>query len=316
MAFLLWSEADTFTRRRFIATLLLSTLAAMLAALGPLALQRLIDGLAHEGALTRSVWLPEAILVLAYAICQYAGRAVGEIRPLLHGRAEQRLYGQLARRLFAHLLALPMRFHLERRTGAIGQTLTQGVFGCQLILQHTVSTLIPVTIELLTMTAVLVHLNEPILIAIIVAAALAYFGVFWRGMIGVLKPARAASQAHIEAQAVLADNLLNCEALKCFTAEHRAREQHARATHEAELHWTRVYRRRAGTGLLAATIYAGSLAACLTYSVREVHAGSLSVGALVLVIAYLTQIVRPLEMMGIAVRDVAQGYAFLQRLLA
>lgn len=316
VARLLWRESDSFARRRFAAALLLTGLTAAVTALGPLALQRLVDGLTSGRLAARSGWLPAIALVLAYAACQLAGRIASELRPLLHGRAEQRLYGRLNRRFFSHLIGLPLQFHLRRRTGAIAQTLTQGVFGCQLVLQHTVSTLVPVTIELITMTLVLMHLGLPALLLIVLTAAVAYFLIFWRGMIGVLEPARAVSHAQIEAQAALTDHLLNCETLKCFTAEESAREHHAEATHEAERHWGRVYRRRSGTGLLAGCVYALSLAASLAYSVSAFRSGALSIGALVLVAAYLTQIIRPLELLGVAVRDVAQGYAFLQRLLA
>jgi ATP-binding cassette subfamily B protein len=64
-----------------------------------------------------------------------------------------------------------------------------------------------------------------------------------------------------------------------------------------------------------ATIFALSLGASLALAAREVARGTMSVGDFVLVNAYVLQIARPLELLGVAARSLSQGIAYLQRML-
>jgi hypothetical protein len=54
----------------------------------------------------------------------------------------------LSERVFAQLIQLPLRFHLDRQTGAVTQALTNGLQGYQMILQALVFTVLPVVTEL------------------------------------------------------------------------------------------------------------------------------------------------------------------------
>jgi hypothetical protein len=48
----------------------------------------------------------------------------------------------LSERVFAQLIQLPLRFHLDRQTGAVTQALTNGLQGYQMILQALVFTVL------------------------------------------------------------------------------------------------------------------------------------------------------------------------------
>src|ERR1700678_2494436 len=154
---ILWSDADRFVRRRLAAVLLLVITASVLTALGPLALKALVDGFTGHAQKA----LSPIILVGAYTLSQFLARAVGEIRGLVYARAERQMFRVVSSRLFAHILRLPLRFHLDRKTGAVSQTLENGLTGYQMILHHLVFTFLPVTAELATIIVVLVRLAPP-----------------------------------------------------------------------------------------------------------------------------------------------------------
>ncbi|EQD77012.1 ABC transporter ATP-binding protein, partial [mine drainage metagenome] len=84
----------------------------------------------------------------------------------------------LSERLFAHLLHLPLRFHLERQTGAVSETLTNGLEGFQMILHHLVFTVLPVSVELATVLLVLWRLAPPLFLALFGGALILYAGAF------------------------------------------------------------------------------------------------------------------------------------------
>jgi ABC-type transport system involved in Fe-S cluster assembly fused permease/ATPase subunit len=310
---LLWSVADRYAKRRLLLALSLVAAAALLAALTPIALKVAVDELSRTAG-DRSL-SPPIVSMLLYVVGQYLGRAFTELRQLMHGQGEQRVRRHIGQRLFEHLLRLPMRFHLERKTGAMGQTAEQGLRGYQLLLHHLVFTILPVTVEFIAVAVVLVHLDHTAYLVILGLAAIAYVAAFQRGAAEVQGPARTLSTAHIEAHAVLTDSLLNYETVKYFDAEPVVSSRYEQALGNTESAWRQFLRRRTANGLLVATIFACSLGASLVFASREVVRGGMTIGDFVLINSYVVRLVQPLEMLGYAVRDVSQSLAFLQKLL-
>jgi|GEM_PF-2462296 len=77
----------------------------------------------------------------------------------------------------------------RRPTGSIAETLTQGLVGPQLLVQHALFTLLPIAVELLTVVLVLMHFGHAGYLLIFVPTALAYLLVFRRAAARVMTPA-------------------------------------------------------------------------------------------------------------------------------
>ncbi len=127
---LFWTVADGYAKRRLLLALVLVAAGALLAALTPIALKLVVDS-PSSGAARGSALTPLALVIL-YVLGQYLWRCSTELRMMFHGHAEQRVRRHIGRRLFEHLVRLPLRFHLERKTGAMGETAEQGLRGYQL----------------------------------------------------------------------------------------------------------------------------------------------------------------------------------------
>jgi ATP-binding cassette subfamily B protein len=310
---LFWIVADTFVKRRLLLAFLLVGGAALLSALSPYALKLGIDALSAGGS-GASMLVPLAF-VGAYVFSQYLVRMFTELRTLTHGQAEQRVRRHIGRHLFEHLVHLPLRFHLDRKTGAIGETAEQGTRGYQLLLTHLIYTILPVAVEFAAIAFVLVHLEHKMYLAILGIASVAYTFVFSHAAKTIQDPAHRLTTTHINAHAVLTDSLLNCETVKYFDAEPVVCDRYDKALDERESAFGEYLRRLAINGSLVATIFAISLGVSLAYASYDVMRGAMTIGDFVLVNAYVVRLVTPLEMLGYAVRDVAQGLAFLQDLL-
>ncbi|MBM0108672.1 ABC transporter ATP-binding protein/permease [Steroidobacter sp. S1-65] len=314
---LLWSAADGFAKRRLLVALALVAGGSLLAAATPIALKLLVDSLAQEGTGAGGAALATALVFLGlYVLGMYLGRVVSEARLFLHLRAEQRVQRQVGRRLFEHLVRLPLRFHLEKKTGAIGETVTQGMRGYQLLLQHFIHTFLPVIIEFVAVALVLAHFGHAEYISILAVASIAYVYAFQRGAIAIQEPSRLASRAHIDANAVLTDSLINHETVKYFDAEPVVCNRYDLALGRTERSWARFFALRAKNSILVHTIFGLSLAVTSYFALVDVFRGAMTVGDFVLLNAYVIRLVQPLEMIGLAVRDTAQGVAFLDSLLA
>jgi ATP-binding cassette subfamily B protein len=310
---LLWTISDAYTKRRMLLALASVAGGGVLGALTPLALSFAIDTLSAGTALASTLGL---LAIMSYVGALYVARALTEVRMLVYGQGEQRLRRQLGRRLFEHLMALPLRFHLERKAGAVAEIAEQGLRGYEQMLSHAVYTIVPVVVEVVAVAIVLVELGHSFCIGVLVAAAVAYAVAFSRGALSIERPVSSISAAHVDAQAMLTDSLINSETIKCFDAGTVVCGRYERVLARSESAWREFYARRAANGLLVATIFALSLSVSLSYAAYEVLRGTMSIGGFVLVNAYVARLVQPLEWLGHAVRDVAQGLAFLERMLA
>jgi ATP-binding cassette subfamily B protein len=310
---IIWSDADRFVKRRLAAVLLLVVTASVLTALGPLALKWLVDGFTDRG---RGVSLSPSLLVGAYVLSQFLARAVGEVRGLVYARAERRMFRVLSGRLFAHILRLPLRFHLDRKTGGVSQTLENGLTGYQMILHHVVFTFLPVTAELGTIIVVLTRLAHPAFLLLFCGALVCYATAFAYAARSIARAAKSASAAHVDGAAQMTDALLNVELVKYFAAESIVQERVGHALSRTEAEWVGFYRQYAVNGLAVSTIFTAFLAATTLYAVHEVEGARLTVGDFVLITSYMLQVIRPVEALGYAMQAFSQGAALLEKMLA
>lgn len=310
---LLLTESDRDVRMRLLAALALVTTGGLLTALAPLALKGLVDALTHAPAGAR---IASQVLdfVLAYLAALGLGRLFSELRPRLMGAAEQRLQTRLSRRFFAHVVDLPATYHLNRQTGALSQSLSQGTVACQLVVANLVQGL-PIAIEFVTVIAVLGHLGQPALAAVFAASAAAYALAFRKGTARVRVRGKEVSAATIATHAVLADALLNIETIKCFNGASAACQRYGQAAQALEHRWSALHRQRTWLGLTVAAVFCASVATALLVAISAVEAGTLSIGGFVLCTVYMLQMTRPIEMLGAAVRDIGQATEFVRPLL-
>jgi ABC-type transport system involved in Fe-S cluster assembly fused permease/ATPase subunit len=309
---LVWREASRFVKVRLAVVLLLVITASVLMALGPIALKLVVDGFTGQ---TKGAAVSPLVLIGLYVLSQWLSRSVGEVRGLVYARAERRMLRALSERLFAHLLQLPLRFHLERQTGAVSQTLDNGLQGYQMILHHLVFTCLPVVAELGTIILVLIRLDRPVFLALFCGALVCYAVVFAYAATTNANAAKSAAAAHIASSAAMLDGLMNYEAVKYFTAESLVQDKVSQALSRTEVEWVGFYRRYALNGLGVATIFAGFLGATILFAAHEVEGARMTVGDFVLVNTYMLQVVRPMEMLGYAMQGLSQGVAMLEKML-
>jgi ABC-type multidrug transport system fused ATPase/permease subunit len=309
----IWSDTNAFVKIRIGIVLILVVAAAILTALGPLALKQLVDSFSQPAVLAG---VGTYLLVALYVLSQWLSRSAGELRGFVYARVERRVFRALSERVFDHLMRLPMRFHFSRRSGALHQALDNGLQGYQLVMHHLVFTVLPVIAELVTTIVVLSRLDLPVFITLFFGALVCYAVAFRYGAAAVVKPAAAASSAAINATGLIVDNLMNVETIKQLAAEDVVRKKVVDALVQSETEWVSFYKRYAYNGVTIATIFALFLATTVGLASYEVQRGQMSVGEFVLVNTYMLQIVRPIEMMGFAMQALSQGFGLLKEMFA
>ena len=289
---LLAGEADSSVRWYISLAFAIVITSSLLMVISPVLLKYAVDGLgdAAAGSGVSPIWF-----VVAYILSLGGAKLVGELKWTVYGRADQRLQRRLTVRLFDHLLRLPVRFHRDRRTGGIMQIVHNGVLGYRIILQHSIFTFLSVVLQVGMMTVVFVHFFEPTILLILGAAFCVYMIAFIAGVARVEAPSRSASGAEVDAAALMADHLLNYDAVKCFAAELPVRDRVDQAYAQTEWAWRRFYGRRTVDGLIVASIFVVSFGAVMLLAASQVAAGRMTLGDFVLVNAYLLQLALPLH---------------------
>src|SRR3984957_16149396 len=309
---LIWSEADRFVKIRLASALLLTLIASALIGLGPVALKLVVDRFA--GAAKTST-VPLVLIIGFYVLSQGLPRPAGGVRAFFSAGAEQRMVRTLSERLFGHVLKLPLRFHLDRQTGAVTQTLTNGMQGYMVVVHTLLFGTLPIAVELATIVVVLSRLHQPAFLLFFSGAIVCYSVLFAFAARRTQEAANVGSRAPIDANAVMTDSILNYETVKYFAAETVVQRSVRGALVRTEAEWVRFSRQFAINGLCVATVYTTFLALTALYAARETEAGRISIGTFVLMNAYVLQIVRPVEMLGSAVQALSHGMANLHKML-
>lgn len=302
-----WADRDTRPGLCVVVFLLLAS-AAFHAAV-PVFYKDLIDHFVARPAV-----IP-VLLAAAYIGAQSIARACGELRWRYYGRIEQRMRRRMALELFDHVHALSLRYHLERRTGALQQIVGNGLLGCCIVLQNFLYVIIPLVFELALIGAVIVAWGKPFYLAILVSTAFLYIAATIKVIEKQKVLQQEAAAAQIEAAGVATDSYLNYETMKYFDGGSMVRDRLDRSLKRSANGWTGYYDRRAITGLTQTLCMSLGLSSALVLAMHDLAKGALTVGGLVLVVSCFLQVMRPVESLGLAYREIMTGITYVKQMM-
>jgi ATP-binding cassette, subfamily B, heavy metal transporter len=300
----LWPKDNPGLRWRIVVAVVLILMAKATTLSLPYAYKRAVDLMTVQAGPAVTLALA---FVLAYALGRFAGTLFDNLRNIVFERVGQDAARALAEDVFARLHRLSLRFHLARRTGEVTKVIERGTKSIDAMLYFMLFNIAPTAIELIAV-AVIFYLNfgwglvVATAIAVVAYAAITRWITEWRSALRE-KMNRLDSQAMSRA----VDSLLNYETVKYFGAEDRELARYGQAA--------RAYANAAITsenslGLLniaQAVIVNLLMAGAMGYTVWEWSKGTMTVGDLVFVNTYLTQLFRPLDMLGMVYRTIRQG---------
>ena len=300
----LWPTDRPALRWRIIAAIVLVLAAKATTLALPFAYKRAIDAM----SITGDAGLQVAVaFVLAYALGRFAGVLFDNFRNIVFERVGQDATRALAEDVFARLHRLSMRFHLARRTGEVTKVIERGTKSIDVMLYFMLFNIAPTALEL---TAVAVIFYFHFGLGLVLATAVAVVAYAWTTRtITEWRSALREEMNQLDGQALgrAVDSLLNYETVKYFSAEAREQERYARAT---RAYADAAVKSENSLGLLNITQSAITnllMAGAMAYTVWGWSKGEYTIGDLVFVNTYLTQLFRPLDMLGMVYRTIRQG---------
>ncbi len=278
----------------------------------PWALKHIIDGV--DRSLQPELVLPLAFLLI-YGSLRFASVFFGELRDALFSRITEHAMRQIGLRVFRHLHQLDLEFHLGRQTGGISRDIERGTSGISFLMRFLMFNIVPTLFEIL-MVAVIFTLTFSAWYALIMLVAVSLYILFtvlvteWR-----TRFVREANLADSSTNTRAIDSLMNYETVKYFNNE----GYEARIYDDYLRHWeTAKLKNR--TTLLAlnsgqALIVAMAITAMMTMAAQGVVGGTLTVGDLAMVNAYMLQLFIPLNFLGFIYREIRRALTDLENML-
>ena len=305
----LWPQVWRYRTRVIVALVFL--VAAKLANVGvPVVMKGLIDRL---DLTPRPLLIPLALL-LAYGGLRLAASLFQELRQIVFARVLARTSRTITLRVFEHLHALSLRFHLDRRTGGVARDVERGMTATADLLDWTVYTILPTLFEVALVSAILVHRFDWTFTAITFATLIAYIAFTFSITEWRMRFYRAATMADTEANERAVDSLLNYETVKYFGNERHEFDLYDSSLVKLEEATVRSQKTLALLNIGQSSIVAVGLTLLLWRASAGVVAGTMTLGDFVLVNAFLIQLSIPLNYLGMVYREVKQALTNIERM--
>src|SRR5687768_8387366 len=214
--------------------------------------------------------------------------------------------------VYSHLQRLSMSYYDKQQMGPLISTITDDINAVQ---EFASTSLLDIAIDVLTiarMLAVMFMLNWRFTAVALVATPL--LAVFVFRLRSVIRQAtRDVRRRQSEIVSIVQEGLGAIRVVKAFAQgafERQRLEAKSRESVEAALHARRV---RSLLGPVVTVLTAAGTAAVLWYGAREVLAGAMTAGALVIFLNYLGRLFRPIQALARASSDLAQAAVGLDR---
>lgn len=277
----------------------------------PWVLKQLVDGLAQTPLLPLYSLMA---LVLGYGALRFGSVFFGELRDALFARVAERAMRRVTLRVFSHLHALDLRFHLNRKTGALARDIERGTSGISFLLRFMLFNILPTLLEI-TLVALILgsQFRWPYLTCVV--AAVVFYALFsvvvteWRNRF-----IRAANDQDNRTNTRAMDSLLNYETVKYFNNETYEIQEYDK--HLEQWETARLKNRLSLFFLNAgqAFIIALAITTMMLLATHEVAANTMTLGELVMINAYMIQLFIPLNFLGFVYREIRQSLINIERL--
>jgi ATP-binding cassette subfamily B protein len=186
----------------------------------PFILKDIVDTLDNNSSDKHTaILLVPFALVAAYGAVRFSIVVLAEIRDTLFGRVTERAIRRIGLRVFRHLHALELDFHLNRQTGGLSRDIERGTSGISFLMRFMVFNIVPTLLEIVMVITIL-FVNYGIWFALITFVSIftyISYSVFATEL--RTRFVRAANQADSSSNTRAVDSLLNYETVKYFTNE-------------------------------------------------------------------------------------------------
>ena len=282
----------------------------------PLLLKNLVDAMTLKPGEPLTMLVVPMALLVAYGALRLCTSLFTELRELVFSKATEGAARSISLKVFRHLHAMSLRFHLERQTGGVTRDIERGTRGVHSLISYSLYSIVPTLIEV-TLVLTLLAVKFDVWFAWITITALVFYIAFtitvteWRTQFR-----KQMNELDSSANSRAIDSLLNYETVKYFNNE----EFEAQRYNEHLLRYRRAALKSQTTLSLLNSgqqlIIAVALVVMLWRATEGVVAGHMTLGDLVMVNAFMIQLYIPLNFLGVIYREIKQSLVDLEKMFS
>jgi ATP-binding cassette subfamily B protein len=253
-------------------------------------------------------------LVVAYGAARFSGVFFAELRDTLFGKVTERAMRLLGLKVFKHVHALDLEFHLNRRTGGLARDIERGITGVSFLMRFFIFNIAPTLFEIAMVVGILLF-NYGVSFAVITLVSVLAYGIFslrateWRTQF-----VREMNEADSASNTRAVDSLLNFETVKYFTNE----DFEARRYNDELVRWEKARRRNRlsmfGLNGGQALIIAIAQTSMIGLAAWQVKDGELTLGDFILINQFMIQLFLPLNFLGFVFREIKGSMANIEKM--
>ncbi|MEM7683810.1 MAG: ABC transporter ATP-binding protein/permease [Pseudomonadota bacterium] len=299
----LWPAEHPNLRLRVVIALGFLVLAKVAVLITPFLYRDAVDALTGEAA----VLVVPVFLVVAYGVSRLFGTVFQQLRDLVFARVGQHALRQLGIRIFRHVHALSLNYHISRKTGALSRVIDRGIKAIDFLLRYLLFSIVPLILELIIVGVIfLIEFGWPYL-AVMIGTIAAYIAFTFRITEWRVKIRKEMNDQDQDAHQKAVDSLLNYETVKYFSAETREADRYDRSMAAYQQAALKTSSSLALLNTGQALILAAGMIAVMLMTAQSVAAGELTVGSFVMINAFMIQITVPLNFLGTVYREIRQS---------
>ena len=303
----LWAKGRPDLKARVVIALMLLVGSKIVTILTPYAFKWAADSLSAQQGQTVALLSVPFFMVMAYGLGRVFSVLFAQLRDAIFAKVGQRAVRELSTNTFMHLHQLSLKFHLERKTGALSRVISRGINGVDSVLRFALFNTLPTAFEILFLCAAIAWSLGWIYAIIVVLTVAAYIAFsYWatEARIGIR---RTMNEADNDAGTKAIDSLLNFETVKYFGNEKHEAMRYDGAMARYEGAAVKTWVSLAGLNAGQAVIFSIGLTTVMVMSAVAILSGKDTIGDLVLGNALLIQLSLPLNFIGSSYREIKQG---------
>ena len=300
-------------RFRVIFALICIIAAKVATVYAPIYLKHAVDALSLDVTPEAAIAVPLA-LILAYGASRFLGLAFAQFRDAIFAKVGVRAVRRSSAVVLAHLHRLSLRFHLDRRTGALSRSIERGRNAIESLVSISLFNVLPTILEVALVFGILwktfnIWFGVVTLGVVVVYVAFTSFTTEWR-----LKYRRDSNALDNKANTRAIDSLLNYETVKTFGNEALEVREYDRLMGQYETASVRTQSTLALMNVGQAFIISVGLAVLMAMAASGKVAGKMTVGDFTLVNLYMLQLSQPLNFFGFVYRNIKQALVDIEKM--
>jgi ABC-type transport system involved in Fe-S cluster assembly fused permease/ATPase subunit len=277
----------------------------------PLALKGIVDALDNPQG--RMLALPLAILI-GYGLLRLAGSAFNELRDVVFAKVRHGTMRDLSLKAMGHLHKLSLRYHLERKTGALSRDMERGTRAASSLLNYMLFSILPTFVELGLVAAILLKNYSPWFAIIVVVTVVLYVTTTFLITNWRMKFRHLMNTKDSEANSIAIDSLINYETVKYFNNEQFEHRRYGETLEQWQDAAVKSQTSMSGLNIAQGALIATGVTLVMILAAQGVIDKSMSLGDLVLVNAFMLQVFVPLNFLGVVYSQVKHSLSDMDRL--